>query len=440
MENFGNQLDSIKVSVVVPVYNTQDYLEECMDSILTQTLSEIQIICVDDGSTDNSPAMLDLYAEKDSRVDVLHIPNGGYGHAVNLGMDYAEGKYISIVEPDDYIEQEMLERLYGISEKYELDMVNADCKHFSDEGGKRIFQKSRMINNDSLYNTVINPACERDVFNGGFINPAGLFRRDFLDKNHIRHNETPGASFQDAGFGFQVLVYAQRIMLLTEMFYCYRQDNPNSSINNGRKMNCIIEEYEFILNIIRKDKERLESFIPQYTRRKVGSYFNMYNRLVPELRLEFLKMISKDFKESAKKGEFITTSLSESQKAQVELILEKAEDFYKRDHILADEIHEKVKDVDYFIVYGVGMFGKKIYDVMLDDDKEKLIGFAVTDAANNIKEYKGVSVKQIDLYSKELQVVVGVLGKYKEEVRSALGQNGWKYVICLESSKWFQNV
>lgn len=268
----GTEEQSIKVSVVMPVYNMQEYLGECMDSVLNQTLKKIEIICVDDGSTDDSPALLDGYADTDRRVRVLHITNGGYGHAVNMGMEHARGKYISIVEPDDYIEKGMLERLYTISEEYGLDMVNADCMHFSGEGVARIFQKSRMINNDSLYNTVIHPFHDREIFKGGFINPAGLFNRNFLEKNHIRHNESPGASFQDAGFGFQVLAYAKRVMLLTETFYCYRQDNPNSSINDGRKTDCIIEEYEFILNIIRKNKERLGSFLPEYTRRKAGSY------------------------------------------------------------------------------------------------------------------------------------------------------------------------
>lgn len=438
MENRENR--GIKVSVVVPVYNMQDYLEECMDSILAQRLTGIQVICVDDGSTDNSPAMLDSYAERDGRIRVIHIANGGYGHAVNLGIDHAQGKYISIVEPDDYIEEGMLERLYAVSEEYNLDMANADCMHFSGEGESRIFQKSRMINDDGLYNTVINPLYERDIFKGGFINPAGLFNRDFLERNHIRHNETPGASFQDAGFGFQVLAYAERVMLLTETFYCYRQDNPNSSINNGQKMNCIIEEYEFILNIIRKNKERLGSFIPEYTRRKVGSYLNMYNRLVPELRLEFLRLISRDFREAKKRGEFRTDCLSESQRIQVELIMDKPEEFFRRDCILSDEIHKKVEKVGQFIVYGVGMFGKKIYDVMTDEDKEKIKGFAVTDARNNIKEYKGVPVRQIDAFCVDFPIIVGVMGKYTEEVMLTLEQKGWKNIICLESMKWFQNV
>lgn len=171
MENRENR--GIKVSVVVPVYNMQDYLEECMDSILAQTLKEIEIICVDDGSTDDSPAILDGYVAKDGRIRVIHIANGGYGHAVNLGIDHAQGKYISIVEPDDYIEEGMLERLYAVSEEYNLDMVNADCMHFSGEGESRIFQKSRMINDDSLYNTVINPLHERK-----FLKAALSIRQD----------------------------------------------------------------------------------------------------------------------------------------------------------------------------------------------------------------------------------------------------------------------
>ena len=102
----------IKVSVIVPVYNVEKYLKKCIDSIIKQTLTDMEIICVDDGSTDSCPEILDEYANLDHRIKVIHKTNAGYGHAVNTGFAYAKGEYIGIVESDDYILPEMYETLY----------------------------------------------------------------------------------------------------------------------------------------------------------------------------------------------------------------------------------------------------------------------------------------------------------------------------------------
>ncbi|MBS7046628.1 MAG: glycosyltransferase family 2 protein, partial [Eubacterium sp.] len=101
-----------KISIIVPVCNVEKYLSKCLDSIVNQTLKEIEIICIDDGSTDDSGAILDSYSQKDSRIKVIHKKNSGYGNSMNVGMDCAEGEYIGIVESDDCILPEMYEELY----------------------------------------------------------------------------------------------------------------------------------------------------------------------------------------------------------------------------------------------------------------------------------------------------------------------------------------
>ena len=93
-----------KVSVIIPVYNVEKYLRQCLDSVINQTLKDIEIICVDDGSTDNCPNILDEYAAKDARIKIIHKKNEGYGKAMNVGISHASGEYIGIVEPDDYID------------------------------------------------------------------------------------------------------------------------------------------------------------------------------------------------------------------------------------------------------------------------------------------------------------------------------------------------
>ena len=115
-----------KVSIVVPVCNAEQYLKQCLDSILGQTLQDIEIICVNDGSKDNSGAMLDAYAQRDDRVRVLHKENTGYGNSMNRGLDMARGEYIGIVESDDWVEPDMFEKLYQAAKAAKADVVKSN--------------------------------------------------------------------------------------------------------------------------------------------------------------------------------------------------------------------------------------------------------------------------------------------------------------------------
>lgn len=115
--------DMNKVSVIIPVYNTAEYLAECIDSILRQTLKEIEIICVDDGSTDGSSDILDRYALQDNRIRVIHKDNGGPASARKVGIREANGQYIGFVDSDDWIEEDMYELLYQRAGEYQVDMV-----------------------------------------------------------------------------------------------------------------------------------------------------------------------------------------------------------------------------------------------------------------------------------------------------------------------------
>ena len=112
-----------KVSIVIPIYNVEKYLRQCLDSVVNQTLRDIEIICVNDGSKDSSLAIMKEYAERDERVKIIDKPNSGYGNSMNRGFDMACGEYIGIVESDDYADPEMFERLYATAKENELDVV-----------------------------------------------------------------------------------------------------------------------------------------------------------------------------------------------------------------------------------------------------------------------------------------------------------------------------
>ena len=119
-----------KVSVVIPVYNVENYVKECLDSVKNQTLQELEIICVDDGSTDGSGAVLDQYAKEDARFHVIHKKNEGYGKAMNTGMEAVTSPYVGIVESDDWVSPTMYEELYQVMEETKADVVKADFYEF----------------------------------------------------------------------------------------------------------------------------------------------------------------------------------------------------------------------------------------------------------------------------------------------------------------------
>lgn len=118
---------SLKVSVVIPIYNTAEYLPECLESVISQTLREIEIICVDDGSTDATPRILDEYALRDDRIKIIHKENGGLVSARKVGVSVANGAYVAYVDSDDWIDENMYEQLWQIAEEYHVDMVTCDC-------------------------------------------------------------------------------------------------------------------------------------------------------------------------------------------------------------------------------------------------------------------------------------------------------------------------
>lgn len=296
-------MSSPKVSVVIPVCNVEVYLRECLDSALAQTLKDIEIICVDDGSTDGSPAILDEYAKKDSRVKVIHKPNGGYGHTMNVGMDAATGEYFAILESDDIIKPNMYEVLYGFASKHNVDVIKSDHEVFVGEADNRTFTYMPLCDKQSSYYRVLHPAKNLDVFNARMQTWSGLYKLSFLRQNGIRHNETPGASYQDNGFWFQTFAWANRIYFVDRAFYMLRRDNPNSSVKNRGKVFCIFDEYAFVEKRLRADPLREAAFISIFHKKKCDNCRYHYTRIADEFKLEFLRRMSDEFKQARADGE-----------------------------------------------------------------------------------------------------------------------------------------
>ena len=328
--NFDERPNSIKVSIIVPVCNVEEFLSECLDSCINQTLQDIEIICVNDGSSDNSLEILKEYASKDNRVKIIDKDNAGYGHAINIGIDMALGEYIGIVESDDCVELDMYKKLYDIAFLNDLDLIKSDFYRFA-------YDKKNNIKKDlirvaarapDLYNTVINPEYDTRVFHLVMQTWSGIYKRKYLISHNIRHNETPGASYQDNGFWFQTMMYAERVFFHNEAFYMNRRDNPNSSVYNTGKVYCMHNEYEYIRRILDKNPQLFELFKYQYTRKKFLNFLFTYNRIGDEFKWDYLFSIQKELREAINNSEIDWNEFDVKDREDLQLILENPGEFY----------------------------------------------------------------------------------------------------------------
>ena len=244
----------IKISVLVPIYNVESYLSQCLDSLLQQTLKDIEIICINDGSSDSSLDIITSYAKKDDRIVLLNKENTGYGDSMNKGLSIARGKYIAVLESDDFAELNLLEKLYSIAEKFSLDVVKGNYKLYWSDGRSQENKWKKEIEDADIINKVIDPKEYTEVC---LIPPSiwsGIYNRDFLLSNKISFLSSPGASYQDTGFAFKVWATANRVMLIDYAGINYRQDNESSSMNtvSRYKAFCLDDEYISVIDYLKR--------------------------------------------------------------------------------------------------------------------------------------------------------------------------------------------
>lgn len=303
-----------KVSIVMPMYNQENYIGECLESVINQTLEDIEIIIVNDGSKDKSLEIVQKYAKNDPRIIIIDKPNTGYGDSMNVGIDRATGEYIGIVETDDFVALDMYETLYNAAIKNNAEIVRADFYRFVGEGDNKELSYGTLFNNKSYYNKITSAHVDKTIFYLTMMNWTGIHKRSFLKKYNIRHNTTPGASFQDNGFFFQVFSWAKRIYFIDKPLYRVRRDNPNSSIKSKAKVYCICEEYAYIYKFLEKNPALKEKFIDIFYNKMLHNYTFTYNRVAEEYKEEFLLRFADDFHFALEMGflkeEYLTPSSS----------------------------------------------------------------------------------------------------------------------------------
>ena len=233
----------IKVSIIIPVYNVEGYLRQCLDSVLNQTLRDIEIICVDDGSTDGSSSILASYANRDPRIVLLSQPCSGAGSARNLGMSRARGQYIDFVDSDDFIAPDMLERRFACAEETQADIVvSGFCRY--DASGSVLQRRTVFGWAVNTLPRVFSPeAFANSIFTT--FNPAPwnkFFRADFVFRNRLQFQALPRCN--DVCFTQTALALASRLTVLDESGYGYREGRLGSAQNTtAQDSTCVCRAY-----------------------------------------------------------------------------------------------------------------------------------------------------------------------------------------------------
>ena len=220
----------VAVSIVIPVYNIEKYLPICLDSIINQTFTDFEVICVNDGSKDNSLKILEEYAKRDFRIKVISQENGGSGSARNNGLKNAQGKYIQFLDGDDYFELQMLETLYNLAEKHNAEIAICSSKKVDDEGNITETKNPNSPLNLSLipFNKVFNyKDFPEDIFSLTGTAPWNkLYLREMLLKNDLKFPRLTGPD--DLCFVHMAIVCAEKIVAIDDEFINYRFNRPNS--------------------------------------------------------------------------------------------------------------------------------------------------------------------------------------------------------------------
>ena len=211
-----------KISLIIPVYNVEKYLARCLDSVMKQTFRDLEIICVDDGSTDNSSDILQKYAKKDERIVVITQANAGLSAVRNVGISKAKGKYIGFIDSDDWIDFDFCEKLYNCAEKYSADIAVAGIVRVNGRRKKYFlrFEKETVSNNLQEKFELCDVPERSYVWNK-------LYRLDKLRECGLKFLE--GHVFEDIIFTPQALYSLGRLVTVPETFYYYRK-NPNSIV------------------------------------------------------------------------------------------------------------------------------------------------------------------------------------------------------------------
>lgn len=302
-----------QISFIVPVYNTEKYIYQCVNSILEQSFQNFEIVLVDDGSRDSCPFICDDYAGKDNRIKVIHQKNKGVSAARNRGIQEASGEFVYFVDSDDWIEQDEISRLYTEAVKTKADVIFTDCYEQYDNGAmKRIHLYSNKFeteNKDFIRWIQRSILCHKDnpYYSSGADNayPAPwskMIRLRIIKENHLQYDSYVEGIYDDGLFTIETLEYASKIaysgictyhyrIVRDSLVHAYRKDMVSRFEKNCEQMDKYIKKYHKTQDFVQAEYCRRIAYLSSF----ISSYFfhednpKSYAETVIELKETFVR-------------------------------------------------------------------------------------------------------------------------------------------------------
>ena len=290
------------ISVIVPVYNVEKYLRKCLESIINQTLKELEIICVNDGSTDNSLAILKEYAQKDKRIKIINKMNEGLGAARKTGLDHAKGDFIAFIDSDDWIKVDAYEKIYNNAISNDSDVVISNLIRYNEnkksytywEGNDLTPYFEENVNFNSFYfdYTKIKPY----LLNRSFSACIKLYKIDLL-RGYNDFYFPKHTAFEDIPFHLQVLLRARRISFCKDKLYIYRVSNTNSISNSSRKSIKVLDIFKVVDKVenILIETKKMDELKNEFFSFKVFQLIQWFTKCDNTIKTRFFELMKESF-------------------------------------------------------------------------------------------------------------------------------------------------
>lgn len=410
----------IKVSVIIPIYNMGKYLEECLNSVFSQSLKEIEVICINDGSTDNTIEILKRYSSIYSNIVIVNQENLGVGKSRNNGINIAKGEFVAFIDPDDfYPENNILECLYNNAKSYNVNICGGSLCSFKNGVVIRDYYGSLK---DYTFFEDKKMKYEEYQYHFGF--SRFIYNLDFLKKNNIFFPLY--SRYEDPPFLVKAMVYANEFYSMKKVTYCYRQGYKKVILTPEKT----IDYAKGILDLLKLSSEL--------------GYSKLHNLVLENLHNDLSTGI---YKHAGKYYEELENLIYEINKSIDVKLLKDKNKIFENPYILnINEINEYIKnnkknEVDfihnlskynYVIIYGAGKVALFVYDYIKYIDKTKIICFAVTDTSKNPKYIDNIPVRnitQITEYKNKALVLIATYNSLHQEIKNKLEELEFKNIL-----------
>lgn len=409
-----------KISIIIPVYNVERYLDDCLASACSQTISELEIICIDDGSTDSSWILLEKWEKKDSRIKVFsNGKNMGLSYTRNQGLKFAQGKYIQFLDSDDKLLPNALDNLYKLAEQEKTDCIFFCAEPIYEDASS--YQRTDRIEYKNLYPGIWRGQelfC-RIIDNNEWIAPVQFqfLNRDFMERNGLHFFD--GILHEDELFTFQTMLMAEKVLCLNDKYYGYRY-RENSIISSPITKERIRGLITVYLEMQRFCEKHIldEGVLKQINRRleRMAASIRKSANLIADFDLDEIcnkkNVMEYQLLNFVINGERLLKNVSEISKDQLRYI----------------------RTFQNIILYGAGKIGREVLQI-LDVNDIGVLGYAVSDTKRNQKFVMGHPVHEIEEWGmhKESALIIITISKYSaDELKANLLDKGFKNVIVLE--------